>query len=323
MNSHDAKSGLKLGFTTAGTVIGGPIGGAIGNALGTLAGTFVPEKTFMNQKTVFNENVDANMGYSRKDFGTGFKNYFSEEREKATTFSKVADIASDAIPALSGAAGFKGLIKTPFRKSIGLDRVIPKEVATPKISMSKIPTTFTDQIIADNANIPTTTSINKIGNYLGEGIGKINDILPKKEDEEFNIGDSSVNPNYKSRVESEFEALNFDKTVNNIMGSIETSPFKMFDETKINGKVIDKSNMNKMESIPYRPQFKLKQRNTSEPNVSNNINPIKSPIEEMNSFQFQGLKTYPSILGTDKEYDLEKIRNASSIFTPYNNTYFK
>ena len=86
MNSYDARAGLKLGFTTAGTAIGGPIGGTIGSAIGTLAGTLIPTKTFIRQKTSFNENVDQNMSYSRADYGKGFLNYTSQEREKAIIF---------------------------------------------------------------------------------------------------------------------------------------------------------------------------------------------------------------------------------------------
>ena len=128
------------------------------------------------------------------------------------------------------------------------------------------------------------------------------------------------------------------------MKNIEGSPFKMFEETKINGTIQDYSSPKKLNSIQYIPSVpSIDTRNTpgtnaidmisSEKNIENQnkISSVfndryvskKNPIEGMNSFSFKGLKTYPSILGTDKEYDLEKIRNASGIFTPYNNTYFK
>ena len=207
MNSYDARAGLKLGFTAAGTAIGGPIGGTIGSAIGTLAGTLIPTKTFIRQKTSFNENVDQNMSYSRADYGKGFLNYTSQEREKATSFSKIADTAADAIPMVANAGGFKGIsnIELPSLKgSIDKTKVVPN--------------------VIEKEN---PISINKVFDYTAKnGIPKVISTLTSPiegdlEKEKVNIP-----------IKSEFDAIDFDSTVNNIMKSIDGSVFKPIESYK-------------------------------------------------------------------------------------------
>lgn len=219
MNSNDARAGLKLGFTAAGTLIGGPIGGTIGSAIGTLAGTLIPTKTFIKQKTSFNENVDQNMAYSRADYGKGFLNYTSEEREKATTFSKVADIAADAIPMVANAGGFKGL----------------SDIKLPSIGNKTDAISKADEVISTGNNITSeigsaikSDTMKKVFNYGTKSIGTINDMIDIFGTKETN----KENQNKQIPIETNFDAIDFDSTVNNIMKSIDSSVFKPIESYK-------------------------------------------------------------------------------------------
>ena len=213
MNSYDAKAGVKLGFTAAGTLIGGPVGGAIGSAVGTLAGALIPTKTFINQKTSFNENVDQNMSYSRADYGKGFVNYTSQDREKATTFSKIADTAADVIPMVAGATNFKGFGKMP-------------SLFNGKDAISKA-----DEVIKTGNEVveKSPISINKIFDYTAKnGVPKVIQSLTEPIEGDVSTQKEKVD----IPIKSNFDAIDFDSSVNNIMKSIGDSPYKPIESYK-------------------------------------------------------------------------------------------
>ena len=242
MNSYDARAGVKLGFTAAGTLIGGPVGGAIGSAVGTLAGALIPTKTFINQKTSFNENVDQNMSYSRADYGKGFVNYTSQDREKATTFSKIADTAADVIPMVAGGTGFKGISKMP--SLFGGKDAIAK--ADDVIKTGNEVTSGIGNVVKDN-------TMKKVFDYGTKQIGTINDMIEifGNQNNQTDIDvEQPINNNFSTNnrlfenknnsydnpliedkkadipIKSNFDAIDFDSSVNNIMKSIGDSPYK-------------------------------------------------------------------------------------------------
>ena len=359
MNSHDAKSGLELGLTTAGTLIGGPVGGMIGNAIGTLGGMLIPEKTFIKQKTSFNENVDQNMSYSRADYGKGYLNYTSEDREKATTFSKIADVASDAIPTIAGGLNFKGLglpklggvsrgvnkINSSGEISSGVSELNPLG-GTPNGMNELNPLGETKKVglnmFNENKGILSNSDVRegfKLGNYSFD-VPKNN--LDKLYKMDFSsVLDKNLNgaSEFVSKSIGNFDATGSDKTVDNKMKNIESIPYKPFERTIIGNINIDRSVPERMKSLSYIPEIN-KKINTPGTNAidmiysqkNNEINNktidsfhrqyiTKSPIDEMNSFSFQGLFKSPSII--DKDFRKEKIKNASGVYTPYNDIYFK
>lgn len=237
MNSYDARAGLKLGFTAAGTAIGGPIGGAIGSAVGTLSGALIPTKTFIKEKTSFNENVDQNMSYSRADYGKGFLNYTSQEREKATSFSKIADTAADAIPMVAGAAGFKGLSKFKFPSLGGKTDALTE--ADKVISTG-------NEVTAEIGTAVKNNTMKKVFDYGTKSIGTINDMVDlfgnKNATEVDNNSENKLglsnklfmrDNNFKSTpIETDFNSIDFDKSMNKVMGLKGESVFRSIDSYK-------------------------------------------------------------------------------------------
>lgn len=237
MNSYDARAGLKLGFTAAGTAIGGPIGGTIGSAVGTLAGALIPTKTFIRQKTSFDENVDQNMSYSRADYGKGFLNYTSQEREKATSFSKIADTAADAIPMVAGATGFNGLSKFKFPSLGGKTDALTEA--------GKVISTG-NEVTAEIGTAVKNNTMKKVFDYGTKSIGTINDMVDlfgnKNATEVDNNSENKLglsnklfmrDNNFKSTpIETDFNSIDFDKSMNKVMGLKGESVFRSIDSYK-------------------------------------------------------------------------------------------
>jgi hypothetical protein len=186
MNNKDLEAGIKLGTTSIGTAIGGPIGGAIGSAVGDIASWIIPDKTLIQRKTSYNQSVDPSMSYSRTDTGKGFSNYTVKEREKASTFGNIMNVASDVIPMAASATGFKGIGLDGIGKMFGggVEEVAKAPFQIPNVSklptMEKIATPFTDKVIGANKDIPMLkTAISSTGNMLSEGVGTINSLFDK------------------------------------------------------------------------------------------------------------------------------------------------
>ena len=349
MNSYDAKAGVKLGFTAAGTLIGGPVGGAIGSAIGTLAGTLIPTKTFINQKTSFNENVDQNMSYSRADYGKGFVNYTSQDREKATTFSKIADTAADVIPMVAGATGFKGVSKFP--SLFGSKDVVAKADEVIKTG---------NEVTSGVGNVVKSNTMKKVFDYGTKGIGTINDMIEifgnqndqtdidvEQPDIDFrtnsrlfeNKNNSDDNPLIENKktdilIKSNFDAIDFDSSVNNIMKSIGDSPYKPIESYKETfstprNRFVPSSAVN-----DYLPSVKNSTFNYISDTPKTEPLKIENPLIESNhSLQRMNMREYssmyPKIKGrsTPANYALEAIENAKTkeqmdnVFNKYKQQY--